>query len=200
MRTPSRIRTCGLDVRSVARYPTAPWGPGPVGRSRTCCLLVIGEAPLPLRPRREVRKVRESNPTTEVRRHGGPDRTEPTICAVQKRRSVVLSYNRTRAIDPAVPARTLRIGPGPTPPTHRSAGAVLGAGHVMPSTVEFSMIDATGRTGARCMGGRTRTCTRWVWNPVLNQSSYAHSVDRKRIRKADRSDSVRGAAFVSRCA
>ena len=26
MRVPSRIRTCDLDVRSVARCPTAPWG------------------------------------------------------------------------------------------------------------------------------------------------------------------------------
>lgn len=78
MRTPSRIRTCDLDVRSVARCPTAPWGHGPVGRSRTCCLLVISEAPLPLRPRRELRKVRESNPRRCDRRRVSNPRALPT--------------------------------------------------------------------------------------------------------------------------
>jgi hypothetical protein len=84
---------------------------------------------------------------------------------------------------------------------HCPAGVVVDAGHVMPSTVEFSMIGAAGRTGAWCMGGRARTCTRWVWNPVLSQLSYAHSANQEMANKnAARSLSIRGAASASRCA
>jgi hypothetical protein len=53
MRAPSRIRTCDPLIRNQVRYPLRHQGMSPVDRSRTCCLLVISEAPLPRRPRRD---------------------------------------------------------------------------------------------------------------------------------------------------
>jgi hypothetical protein len=51
---PSRIRTCDPLIRNQVRYPLRHRGMSPVGR--------IGEAPVPLRPRRDPRRVRGSNP------------------------------------------------------------------------------------------------------------------------------------------
>jgi hypothetical protein len=67
MRAPSRIRTCDPLIRNQVRYPLRHQGMSPVGRSRTCCLLVISEAPQPLRPRRDTRRVRGSNPQPSAR-------------------------------------------------------------------------------------------------------------------------------------
>lgn len=143
LRVPSRIRTCGLDVRSVARCPAAPWG------------LASRRVESNHRPPRYQR----GTPTTwaTARRtvvgtagHEWPRGVEP-------RSPPWRGGTLTVVLQPLELSARRCIAPGVGGP------AEMGRRIYLPSAVELTIYKIS---GART-GGRIRTCNLRFWRPVL---------------------------------
>jgi hypothetical protein len=133
-RVPSRIRTCDLDVRSVARCPAAPWEQSLAGWSRTTDLRLIRATLQPAEPRRDVAVVGTGpHPPVLLTRTRRGIRTPnlPTL----NRTPLPLGYPGMTMDQPALRAEDSN----PQPP-----GSEPGVPPVAPARIELSNVDLGG--------------------------------------------------------